>query len=480
MINKILSIQNIGHFVDYNFSASKDNWNGELKKINIIYAPNGSGKTTFATILKSLKESSLTLSKFKHTFNSDESAYLKFIVNNNSIVEYKDESWSSFLPEIEVFDINFIEDYLFMGSVAKANNKTNLFKLILGEKGIEFRTRIKKLLRELKKIKTARPKKGETPETRETRVSEKQNELNKEVADFKDFSKEKYDNFIDAVNKNLKKFTTYIRLSEITYDETTEYEMFRIYMIFDVYGERVKFCLPTQNDDILTAKYALSEGDKSTIALSIFLSRFTMEGSENKIIVFDDPLSSFDFGRRSATITQLSKLANESTQFFLLTHDLHFAYDFFERNSFQISLLTLQIKVTQHGSRLSAFNIQEEHMDNTRRNLNVLKNFRDSIGSQNLIDVVRSIRPALEGIIKIKYFDEIESNIWLGTIIERISTSTSNSRIHKLKTIKENLVQLNEYTQGFHHDSGNGDFLNPNIEELRNQVALFFETLDDI
>ena len=69
--------------------------------------------------------------------------------------------------------------------------------------------------------------------------------------------------------------------------------------------------------------------------------------------------------------------------------------------SFQISLLTLQIKVTQHGSRLSAFNIQEEHMDNTRRNLNVLKNFRDSIGSQNLIDVVRSIRPALEGIIKI-------------------------------------------------------------------------------
>ena len=82
MINKIVCIKGIGHFENYEFSATKDGWDGKLKKVNVIYAPNGSGKTTLSTILKSLNESSLMLSKYKHTFHSDESAYLKLITDS--------------------------------------------------------------------------------------------------------------------------------------------------------------------------------------------------------------------------------------------------------------------------------------------------------------------------------------------------------------------------------------------------------------
>ena len=478
MINKIVSIKRIGHFVNYEFSATKDGWNGELKKINIIYAPNGSGKTTFSTIMKSLKESSLMLSKFKHTFHSDESAYLKLIAD--SVIEYKDDNWTSFLSDLEVFDINFIEDYLFMGSVTKANNKTNLFKLILGDDGLDYKKRINNILKKIERLENESSPSEEEKEAQQEKIALEKSVLDTEIKKFDIYSEKKYKKFIKAVNENLKKITTYIRLSEISHDDTTLYEMFRIYMIFDVYGERVKFCLPATNQKVITAKYALSEGDKSTIALSIFLSRFTLEGTDNKIVVFDDPLSSFDYNRRSATITQLSKLATDSAQFFLLTHDLHFAYDFFEKNSFQDSIITLQIRNASNGSRLSFFDIQKEYMDNTRRNLNVLKNFRDSGNAENLIDVVRSIRPALEGVIKIKYFDEIDANIWLGTIIEKITKAKSSNRIYKLKKVKEKLVQLNDYTQDYHHDSGNGQFLNPNIEELKNQVSVFFQALDDI
>ena len=88
MIEKIVQLKNIGHFVDYNFTACIDNWDGQLKKINVIYAPNGSGKTTHATIFRSLKEENLLLAKFKHTFNTDDdvSIQIKF---NNLIYKYQ-------------------------------------------------------------------------------------------------------------------------------------------------------------------------------------------------------------------------------------------------------------------------------------------------------------------------------------------------------------------------------------------------------
>ena len=54
-----------------------------------------------------------------------------------------------------------------------------------------------------------------------------------------------------------------------------------------------------------SAKDCLSEGDKSTIALAFFLSKLDIDpGKGNKILVFDDPLSSFDSNRRLYTVQQ--------------------------------------------------------------------------------------------------------------------------------------------------------------------------------
>lgn len=69
MIEKIISIENVGHFTNYTFSKSKDGWDGDYKKINVIYAPNGSGKTTLATIFKSISDTSINLDRLKKTFN---------------------------------------------------------------------------------------------------------------------------------------------------------------------------------------------------------------------------------------------------------------------------------------------------------------------------------------------------------------------------------------------------------------------------
>lgn len=470
MIEKIVQLKNIGHFVDYNFTACIDNWDGQLEKINVIYAPNGSGKTTLATIFRSLKEENLLLAKFKHTFNTDDdvSIQIKF---NNLIYKYQNNAWSNYIDDIDVFDSNFIEDYLFMGSIAKAKNKENLFKLILGQHGQELKKEIKPLIKKVEAIKGKQNK---------SQFQIENAKLQNKINDFNIYAENEYKKFISAVNSYLSKFTSYIKLVSVEHDDRTLFELFRIYLVFEVYGEKVKFFTPNPFDDTLTAKYALSEGDKSKIAMSIFLSRFKLQDMSNRIVIFDDPLSSFDSSRRTATVTQLSILAKNTHQFFLLTHDMNFAYDFYDRNQYEKSLLTLQIANSENGNRLSHFDIQNEILNKRRKNFYILKEYRDDKYQDDELNVVRSIRPALEDIIKIKYFDEIPANFWLGQIISGIDKANNTDRLYRLKSIKENLIQLNEYTQKFHHGLGfNSEILIDKVE-LKTNVNLFFKTLDNI
>ena len=69
----------------------------------------------------------------------------------------------------------------------------------------------------------------------------------------------------------------------------------------------------------------MSEGDKNTIAFSLFLAKLATESDlSRKIVVFDDPLTSLDLNRRNATIHQLVRLYQDCNQIIVLSHNLHF------------------------------------------------------------------------------------------------------------------------------------------------------------
>ena len=53
MLEKIEYVKNIGRFYDVSIKGTADSDPG-FKKFNLIYADNGTGKSTFSTILKSL------------------------------------------------------------------------------------------------------------------------------------------------------------------------------------------------------------------------------------------------------------------------------------------------------------------------------------------------------------------------------------------------------------------------------------------
>jgi wobble nucleotide-excising tRNase len=77
-----------------------------------------------------------------------------------------------------------------------------------------------------------------------------------------------------------------------------------------------------------SAKDCLSEGDKSTLALAFFLAKLDIDsGTSNKIIIFDDPLSSFDSNRRLYTVQLINDLMPRIKQLVVLSHNEHFLHD---------------------------------------------------------------------------------------------------------------------------------------------------------
>lgn len=480
MIEKILEISNIGHFVNFKFKGSQ-NWNGDLHKLNIIYAPNGSGKTTLSTIFKSISENETDLIKFKKTIGTTENPIVKIKTSGSGLITLEDSKWTKNNLEIEVFDINYIEDYLFAGSYARKQNKTNLFKLLFGQKGNELRNKMRPLINQKDKLTKAlsKDKKNKTILENLNVVKLKLDPLLKE---FIDFIQPIYEKHIELVNKYLEKFTSYITLSSFSYlKNTSDFERFRIFLVFEVYEEQVIFETPNLHSKLGNAKYSMSEGDKSTVALCFFLARLEYLNITNKIIVFDDPLSSFDYSRRNTTIFNLAKIANECSQFFLLTHDLAFATDFSDKCSF-IDQIQLKIDKGSTGSEIKIHNFNSEFLTATQKDIEIIKSFLIS-GADTEADkreVIRCIRPALEGVFKSKYFDIIPNNIWLGDIIELIKKSPAHHRLYKLNRIVDNVIELNDYTKNYHHSSGNNRNLPIDKEELKRYIDLLMKTIDEI
>jgi len=76
---------------------------------------------------------------------------------------------------------------------------------------------------------------------------------------------------------------------------------------------------------------ARSEGDKSTIALAFFLSKLDIDaGLNNKVVVFDDPLSSFDRNRRMYTVQLIKDLIPNIKQVIVLSHNEFFLYELYK------------------------------------------------------------------------------------------------------------------------------------------------------
>jgi len=139
MLSKIISIENVGRFADYQCAGDV-----QLRKLNVIYADNGRGKTTLATILRSLKTGDGSLIQGRRTLGTSGEPRVKLLFDN-SIIAFANGAWSGDLPDLEVFDEAFIAGNVYSGSQVDHIHKRNLHGFVAGAQGVKLAQKVDSL-----------------------------------------------------------------------------------------------------------------------------------------------------------------------------------------------------------------------------------------------------------------------------------------------------------------------------------------------
>lgn len=280
---------------------------------------------------------------------------------------------------------------------------------------------------------------------------QKQEELNKFISGI-------FKKYGEKTNDYLKKFGTEFEIVEArggsyvgrSKDPTVEYKL-------TLSGQEILF----EDDEINPCfKYTLSEGDKSSLSFAFFLAKLDLDPNlSNKIIIFDDPLSSLDSNRRTATTQQLQRINGLAKQIIILTHNTIVARKFWNEID-KSKCKNLQIVRSTGTYKISEWDLEKETSGEYFNNYFILEKYLNEgiSGQQQLRNVARCIRLLLEGYLRLRFPGKFTESEWLGDFIKKIENASNGEPLSNMKPQLNELKDINDFSKKYHHSS------NPNAD----------------
>jgi wobble nucleotide-excising tRNase len=144
MLERIAEIQGIGLLHQANGKPYT------CQKATLIYADNGRGKSTLATILRSVSTGDAFLITSRRTLDGTLPPKVILQFGSGHKVSFDGGAWSEERPEVLVFDADFIERNVHSGGLITTSHRKNLLEFALGEPAVAARTNAEKANREAK------------------------------------------------------------------------------------------------------------------------------------------------------------------------------------------------------------------------------------------------------------------------------------------------------------------------------------------
>jgi len=155
MIDKILEIKSIGKFVNYSSKGDV-----QFRKLTLIFGENGSGKTMLSAILRSLESGNPAFVLERKTISCF--APVGIVVRaNDTNYTFKNGKWDGVASGIHVFDTTFVNENVYSGVEVELGHKRNLYKFIVGKKGVQLASAVDHLDGEIRDKNTAIGNKGD-------------------------------------------------------------------------------------------------------------------------------------------------------------------------------------------------------------------------------------------------------------------------------------------------------------------------------
>lgn len=484
MIHKLLKIENVGTFVKVEFNTP--NWNGEFKKYNAIYADNGCGKTTFTQLLKSCKSmrDAQELEKRK-TLDSSSAIEVIYINDNKKQCNYSNAKWNYYDDKSDIFDSYYIEDNVYIITLGNYAEPGSYYEIVVGTEAIKTYKDIKSLVqrrkRETVKRKNWKARLKEMDSNDDLNILQAKiiasldlsKEIGKKIKELEEKQSKEAEEFgqkyLYSINNYLLRLGTDLQITKLN-KKATKFVYYIKIGSHDIRSDSTSKSL----------RHTLSEGEKNCLAFAFFLARLELRDDiEQRSIVFDDPISSLDNNRRGATLNMLTRLAKTCKQFVLLSHDMKFIKDF---KSKIVETQVLKIVKTKDSSQIIPFDIERATLTGIFKDIMVLKEFADKgeLSNHKPRDVVRCIRPVLEGFIRLKYYLHIDEGEWLGDFIKKIKDSKEGDAFYQQQKNLVDIEDLNDYSKTYHH--ANPNCLEEPIvsSELQGYCKLLFKVIEKI
>jgi wobble nucleotide-excising tRNase len=222
-----------------------------------------------------------------------------------------------------------------------------------------------------------------------------------------------------------------------------------------------------RTDDISTPSFrnTLSTGDKSVLALALFLATVSADPRlSDMIVVLDDPFTSMDDFRRRFTANEINKLTDKAKQVIVLSHEKGFLRLLWEKID-RTHMTTCAIQTGAPGmASLAAFDIEKATRPRYETEREKVLQFLDV--TEGDPDEIRGLlRTVLEDFYRKGDPELFSASEMLGGIIEKIKSSEPD---YRYKGALEDLEDINDYTRGNHHAEVAGNASEPtSVEELK-------------
>jgi len=198
----------------------------------------------------------------------------------------------------------------------------------------------------------------------------------------------------------------------------------------------------------------LSQGDKNCLAFAFFISKLEQdEEITEKVLVFDDPISSLDGHRRHWTKDRILEISNKSKQSIVMSHDRYFLRDILDGWK-DNEIKPLCIFRDKKASKIKEWDIISETLGGYFNDFYKILNFIDNGVEENesLKSVAACVRPVLEGYLRTKYPRDFSQKECLGKFISDAEKSVKGESLYLFpKELLKELREINDYCKKYHH-----------------------------
>lgn len=133
MLERIALVQGVGLLHDAHGCSHR------CRKATLIYADNGRGKSTLASILRSVSKNDPATINAYRTLDGTLPQKVTLQFDSGHPVTFENNAWSEQRKELLVFDSDFTERNVHSGGVVNTNHRKNLLEVALGESAVPAR-----------------------------------------------------------------------------------------------------------------------------------------------------------------------------------------------------------------------------------------------------------------------------------------------------------------------------------------------------